>query len=801
MSRTDSTAENEAEKKHQVSLTKALISSIKAASSREEIALLIGACRSLIEQCPASFKDTLQSQLTTVANTAESKIQNEVIRKQEAAQDAEAQAAPIAPDPVKLADKSPEDLEKLAKPMSEKKLNILSAAVLAAQETGKTNLKDTAFGNALAAIEEQEKKEEHRASSKSRVDLLRGLGETLSSGGEIPEAMFEQAKDLKIDLKLDEDGKPSKKTLNAIEAIQKLKPEAIETERAKRAAPTEDIFDKTKEGESIGLDSLFGDQSDFEDNTPAPTSKKATSKPAFDKEAALAAGAEERAKRAAKNAENEEAVKEVGSLAKFDPFVEKSTPTLLNKIVKNSTRPARIDSEVSTDLTNLSPILEAASRSGEKVKRFENEDAKVILTQRKNANDGRFRDIEVNVEKGPALVAICMQHENGAKDKGSKFAIEFDKDGNAVKTVPDLSLVETDKDKNLAFIEVDGKRMVLPMSAERVEKLKREVEKFGPEPERAAKGRGSDTPALATEKVASADPRLAEISKKQPHEKTPDEIKLEYASMSKDHMKLLVEGRMEGNTHEADVFAVKLANYELLHSADKKLDGSLIPQEQIDQNLKSMEEARKIGQIQYQAEVKEELTKAFKSQAEAVASYDGASLGQAEGQEKVAKEKLAHAGLTPNSIKSAEKEALSSAVSKSMESGLQKEMDQKDPLIEAKEQKFLKTKMSSSGMTREEVKEKELDSTLQAANSLSSKLRQQREGASPEDQKKIDEQIGKIEKITSPRVASLSAPTKAEKIVSEVQTHYGKGASSSHAVPQKKTERAQSQSAGKGMAI
>lgn len=747
MSRADSSAVIEAEKKQQVSAAKALISSIKAASSREEIALLIGACRSLIEQCPESLKGKLESDLRVTADTVETKIQREVIRKQEEAHDAQQgeAKAPIAPDPVKLVDKSPEDLEKLAK--ENKKLNVLSAAILAAQETGKTNLKDTAFGNALIAIEEQEKKEAHRETSKSRVDLLKNLGETLSSGGEIPEAMFEQAKDLKIDLKLDKDGNPSEKTLKAINAIQKLNPEAIETERAKRAAPTEDIFDSMGKTETLGLNNLFGDEDTFGDNTPAA----------------------------------------------------RATPTLLNKLVKNSTRPARIDPEVSTELTNLSPTKEPTATPGEKVKTFENEDTKVVLTQRKNANDARFRDIEVNVEKGPALVAICMQDENGKKDKDSKFAIEFDKDGNAIKTIPDLSLVETDKESNLAFIEVDGKRMVLPMSAERVERLRAEVKVFGPEPERAPEPQAAaGTTRAPVEHTPAEDPLLSTIRSKKPHEKTPAEIELEYAAMSKDHMKLLTEEKLAGlhDRAKSDELGAKMAEYEAVHS-----DKSLIPQEQIDKNLKSMEEALKIGQIQYQAEVKEELSKAFKNQAEAVASHDSPSLSHSEGQERLAKEKLAHAGLTPDSIKLAEKEALGSALSKSMETGLQKEVDHTDPIIEAKEQKFLKTKMSSTGMTREEVKEKELDSTVQAATSLSSKLLQQKEGAAPEDQRKIDEQIGKIEKITSPRVASLSAPSKAEKIVTEVQAHSSRTPAASSVKPRKPGHERSRAEAGTGTGI
>ncbi len=797
MAKEDSTLEKMDEKRQQIAAAKALISSIKAASSREEVALLIGACRALIEQCPPSIKGSLQSTLSAVAENAESKIQTGYIRRLDDQRDAAeaaaaAAAAPIAKeDDVPLTSKSSEELAKISKPMSENKLNILSAAILAATETGK-DIKDTAFGNALAAIEEHERKEEHREASKSRVSLLKDLGASLADTGEIPDALIEQAKDLKIDLKL-EDGKPSEKTLKAVANISKLDMTEVESKRTERAAPTQDAIEQTKEGETLGLNNLFGDN-DFEDNShAAPSLKKASpkEKPAFDVEAARQAGAATRAQRQAANEENNKAVEEVGYLAQSDLFKE---TTLLDKLVTNTTRPAKTEQAYNADLSVLSHTSERPA-DGVKVKTFEDPKTKVVLTQTKNGN---FRDVDINVEKGPALVAVAMQHENGAKAKDSKFVVEFDQNGNAIKTAPDLSLVETDKEKNLAYLEVDGKRMVLPMSAERVEALRQQIQQYGPEV--AVEGKAaSGTSRTTAEETPSPDPRLAEISKKQPHEKTAEEIKLEYSAMSKEHMQLLVEGKLAGDIHNADQYAQKMRDYEALHLSSKTPEGSLIPEEQIRQNQASMEKAREIGQIQYQAEVKQELTTAFKNQAEAVASYDGASLTQAESHERLAKEKLAAAGLTPDSIKSAEKEALSTAASKSMESALEKEMQGKDPIIEAKEQQFLRKKMSSNGMTREEVKEKELDATIQAANSLGSRLRQQKEGAPPEDQKKIDEQIGKLEKIANPRIEVLRAPSKADKIVEEVKSR------SSNAIPRapvhKEKDRSQSQSAGTGRAI
>lgn len=140
------------------------------------------------------------------------------------------------------------------------------------------NVYDTAYGGSLKAIEEQERKTEHRLHSKERLSGLQELGENLSKFDSLDESekndFLAKAKDHNIKVELDNNGKikDQDKLSKMFNSVSSQDKEVIAAKQTERKA--EDGKDHLGEALASGPINLFGsiDEDDF--TSPAAQASK-----------------------------------------------------------------------------------------------------------------------------------------------------------------------------------------------------------------------------------------------------------------------------------------------------------------------------------------------------------------------------------------------------------------------------------------------------------------------------------------------------------------------------------------------
>ena len=421
--------------------------------------------------------------------------------------------------------------------------------------------------------------------------------------------------------------------------------------------------------------------------------------------------------------------------------------------ITDTTRPATAD--MLKEFKQIPPPRVATSDGKASSKIFQDNDTHIII---KKTKDGKFRQLDIDVRKGPALVALAMSDEHGNKDKASKFVIEYDKVGNPISTIPDLSLAQTepahDGKPPISFIEIDGKKMVIPMHPDRVATLQKQM-KIEPlqAPVIEVAVDASVGPAVS---VVASPPHDTGLSSAQEYTSYVNILEAEHASGAFRTTNLERPEARSGGSVDIELGSGAGAGSGVGVGTGVTTNVGESAAEATNQN--SATRAREISVVETKANKIKELADAVKNEVSAVARGDRISMESAQAKQVAAKAGLRGAGLADSSIKIAEKAALTATLSKSIESGMDKEISGGDPIIEAREKVLLKQKMNSSGMTRDEIKEAELDATLKAGARIAAKL-QAEKAAVPSDQGKqaeIEGQIAKLGAIQTQKTESLT---------------------------------------------
>ncbi len=153
--------------------------------------------------------------------------------------------------------------------------------------------------------------------------------------------------------------------------------------------------------------------------------------------------------------------------------------SLLSKIVKDTSHPIKLGArlrkaESSGKKIGLATV--AVSAVEDNTKFFTSSKVEVAIICRKSPEAGSFRDVDVVVRKGPAVVGIEMTDESGKKN-GSSFVLEFDSAGKVKKTMPDFDNIKMDRigERGVAYVETNGKKSILPFSEEKIKSIQIEL--------------------------------------------------------------------------------------------------------------------------------------------------------------------------------------------------------------------------------------------------------------------------------------------------------------------------------------
>lgn len=297
---------------------------------------------------------------------------------------------------------------------------------------------------------------------------------------------------------------------------------------------------------------------------------------------------------------------------------------------------------------------------GKKEKTFNLGEGKThVILKTKRFSSGEFkniRDVDVEIKKGPALVALGMSGPDGKPLEGRpKFIIEYDKSGNPTDSVPDLSNVHiSNEEPKVAYIlHKDGNKAVLPMNGDKVLALKKQISTHkqkqqlldsvsGESLGGSAKGleRGRETPRVSAAKGSEKKPAEA---------KTPDEIAAEYIELVEKQVNLEADAKLDPKKAEALKEAnEKLAKFKADHTKDSNPKAA--------ENKKIMEGAEKAAKDQLNRQAKAALEKNIKSFIKYRATGNDTEAKKAQAEIKKAEAILETTGSSKDEIKEIRKD-------------------------------------------------------------------------------------------------------------------------------------------------
>jgi len=297
---------------------------------------------------------------------------------------------------------------------------------------------------------------------------------------------------------------------------------------------------------------------------------------------------------------------------------------------------------------NPAPYTATQDENGEVKKDYKTENLDVEITSHKHQANENLRDVDVVINQGPAIVGLEMQNENGKKLKGKKFIIEYDANGSALKTQPNLDIVQFDENTPpIAYIEyvgADGVRMILPMNGDKIKALQAQIQK-GDLQFQTIENDG---------KSLQVDLDLIRIAALLPSEKTVEDIRKEYFSLVTEHHKLLV------SKQDTKASTQKLEEYKKAHTSPP------LEAEKIQQNQKVMEQTRTLSQEKFKLQATKELIRAIQNEISYGAADNQAGVSSAIAGEERARTKLQALGVKIPEIEQIEKTTITNNLSQAV---------------------------------------------------------------------------------------------------------------------------------------
>jgi hypothetical protein len=138
--------------------------------------------------------------------------------------------------------------------------------------------------------------------------------------------------------------------------------------------------------------------------------------------------------------------------------------------------------KIATEAAKKDPTLELKStrlelemKDGKETKHYTNEKTDVVLTPTYKESGGiKYRNVEIEINKGPALVTLACSNERGKKS--NPLVLEFDDQGKIIDSNIDLGHVQFIGDRPpIPCIEQDGKIIILPISVDKVLEYHKEI--------------------------------------------------------------------------------------------------------------------------------------------------------------------------------------------------------------------------------------------------------------------------------------------------------------------------------------
>ena len=318
---------------------------------------------------------------------------------------------------------------------------------------------------------------------------------------------------------------------------------------------------------------------------------------------------------------------------------------------------------------------------------FKNHDLDVTLKYKRAKIGGiSIRDVDVEVKKGPAVVSLAMTDSSGKKissmfgSKTAKFVLEFDKDGKAKDSIPDLSLVQINDEPKpgYAFIMNEGKPVYLHTKpdnpntyktqkhAHRLE-LAEEKAKL-PNPKLLAKEEGIEVPIISASK-------FDEIAKTDVTVITAEDFELGYKKLC------------------FDVLAAKDDSARAEAESKKKEFGSKTPTSLNEENAKktAMEKAEKEALME---KIKLDLKKSMLREIEAAKDDNQPGIDKEKSVQEKAKAELEAAGVD---VKPVLKECTEFAYKEAVKDEFADMLAAQDPAAARKAQNHMIDKMIESG--------------------------------------------------------------------------------------------------------
>lgn len=433
------------------------------------------------------------------------------------------------------------------------------------------------------------------------------------------------------------------------------------------------------------------------------------------------------------------------------------------------------------NLSTITPAVYKAS-NGRVTRIYKDEKAHVEITNKKmSVGDYKgVRDVDVEVKKGPAVVGLAMTNAAGEKSD-NKLTIEFDENGNAIDSIPDLAFAKIESfgkgNPSVAFMEIDGERIVLPMNGEKVteflqqiseHKLKEKGIDLEEEFNKSLDSDESNFQRKTDHSSVTSELELNAIREKQPQDKTPEEVAAEYAALIQNKIELEMDAELNNRQEElresTEQVGHAIKEFEIRH--DKDLAGT----EKQKQFKEAMAEGEKRAKDHIKKEAKEEYKTAVKDELEGLRDQNVFAVSSATFQQDSAKDKLEHLGVDKEEIKEARQEVSKEVHKDAVAREFGKMLAGHDPVEDKKMQEASRTMLSESGFAEDLFKEFEKETRLGVVSEKVKEAEEkERSGSQPEHSKK--DVLKEGAKILDPYIKNKEEKTREQQVEKEIDKY------------------------------